>query len=86
MATVSELREMLQDLENAGQGELDVVFSYNYGDYWRTTVANVVDSAEEGVIKYSEYHSMNKVVNTEEDEDGESKPLSDKCKTVIILS
>ena len=63
---VRELRAMLVDLENNGQGEVDVVFSYNYGDRWRTIVASDVTDCQEVTVKYSEYYQMNKVVDEED--------------------
>ena len=62
---VAELIELLQ-MENP---EAEVHFSYNYGDYWRTQVAPTVDSVEVGRVKYSSYHSMDKVVDEDEDEE-----------------
>ena len=73
--TVTELREMLQTLENDGKGELEVKFSYNYGDYWRTEVAEDVSECEVGTVKYSEYHSMDKVQDDEEGEESRNVVL-----------
>ena len=80
---VKQLREMLQDLEAQGKGEMEVLTSYSSGDYWRTTVAQPVDCAEEAIVKYSEYHSMDKVV--EYDADDEGQPAEDS-RTVIMLA
>ena len=49
--------------------DLPVMYSYNYGDYWRTTVAEAVSSAREDEVVSSMYHGMFKVV--EEDESDE---------------
>jgi hypothetical protein len=43
--------------------EAEVHFSYNYGDHWRTEVAPTVDSVSEGLVKYSDYHSMDKLMD-----------------------
>lgn len=67
---VSELIEMLKYCDK----DMDVHFSYNAGDYWRTEVAATVDSVNEGYVEYSDYHSMDKVVADEDDcydEEGE---------------
>lgn len=65
---VRELREQLQALEAQGMGELDVKFTYNYGDHWNTQVAADVESIETGMVKYSEYHSMDKVLDSDEED------------------
>jgi hypothetical protein len=80
---VRELREMLQELEAQGKGEMEVQTSYNYGDYWRTQVAQGVDTVEEATVTYSEYHSMDKVVDAEDD-DGEAV-AAEGTRTVVML-
>ena len=68
---IEELKHMPQDAE--------VHFQYNYGDHWRTQVAPTVDSVEMGLVKYSQYHSMDKVVepdwDNEDADDVEGKPV-----------
>jgi len=81
--TVTQLIEMLQDLEAQGKGGMEVQTSYSSGDYWGTTVAHGIDELEEAIVKYSEYHSMDKVV--EYDADDEGQPAEDS-RTVIMLS
>ena len=59
---VKDLIERLMDLDpNA-----EVHFSYNYGDHWHTEVAPTVSSVDEGVVKYSAYHSMDKLMDENE--------------------
>lgn len=59
---VFQLIERLMDLDpNA-----EVHFSYNYGDHWHTEVAPTVGSVEEGVVKYSEYHLMDRLMDENE--------------------
>lgn len=77
---VRELREMLQALEAEGKGELEVKTSYNYGDYWKTTVAQDVSNCDEAEVKYSDYHQMDKVVDTDRDD------CDEDTTTVIILN
>lgn len=62
---VSELIELLQDQDP----DLEVHFSYNYGDHWRTQVAPTVDSVEVAGVIYSEYHQMPRLIDADEDED-----------------
>lgn len=86
---VSQLRELLQDLETEGYGDTEVVTSYNYGDYWKTQVADSISGASNGHVEYSDYHRMDKIVDAdeveEEDEDGNftQKP---NLREVIVLN
>ena len=76
---VFQLIEQLMDLDpNA-----EVHFSYNYGDHWRTEVAPKVGSVLEGVVKYSEYHRMDKLVD--EDEMYEEEGDFAGTRRVIVL-
>lgn len=58
---------------------MDVVFTYNYGDHWRTPVAVLVDCVNEGTVTESKYHSMDRLVDDEED-----RPKD--ARDVIVLS
>ena len=59
---VFQLIERLMDLDpNA-----EVHFSYNYGDHWHTEVAPNVSQVDEGLVKYSEYHRMDKLMDENE--------------------
>ena len=60
---VKELIEMLQDMDQ----DAEVHYAYNYGDHWRTEVAPKVSQVSEGVVEYSEYHRMDKLVTDEDD-------------------
>lgn len=60
--TVKQLIGHLQQLETEGHGDTQVHFAYNYGDYWKTTVAPIVTDVEIGHVKDSPYHRMPKVV------------------------
>ena len=76
---VYQLIEQLMDLDpNA-----EVHFSYNYGDHWRTEVAPKVGSVLEGMVKYSEYHRMDKIVD--EDEMYEEEGDFEGTRRVIVL-
>ena len=65
--TVQELRDELNSIIERGEGDKEVKFAYNYGDYWRTTVAEDINRVELATVKYSDYHSMDKVVDLNED-------------------
>jgi len=76
---VFQLIEQLMDLDpNA-----EVHFSYNYGDHWRTEVAPKVGSVLEGMVKYSEYHRMDRLVD--EDEMYEEEGDFEGTRRVIVL-
>ena len=71
---IEELKYMPQDAE--------VHFQYNYGDHWRTQVAPGVDSVEMGLVEYSDYHRMPKVVEPDWDnEDGDDV----EGKAVVLI-
>jgi hypothetical protein len=57
---IEELKYLPQDAE--------VHFAYNYGDHWRTQVAPKVGSVEMGLVEYSDYHRMPKVVEPDYDD------------------
>jgi hypothetical protein len=57
-----KVKDLIEQLGYMDQ-EADVHFSYNYGDHWRTQVAPTVDSVEEGLVKHSAYHSMDKLMD-----------------------
>ena len=76
---VFQLIEQLMDLDpNA-----EVHFSYCYGDHWRTEVAPTVDSVSEGLVKYSDYHSMDKLMD--EDEMIEDEGDFEGTRRVVVL-
>ena len=61
--TVKELVEQLKYMDQ----DAYVHFTYNYGDHWRTQVAPKISSVEMGLVKYSDYHRMDKVVEPDWD-------------------
>ena len=77
---VKELIEALQGMD----GDLEVHFSYCYGDHWRTEVAPKVSSIDMGIVAYSEYHRMDKVI----DVDYGDEESADECtgKPVCVLA
>jgi len=79
---VSELIELLEQKNP----DAEVHFSYNYGDHWHTEVAPSVESVKSGMIEYSDYHRMDKVVDSEDDVyDEETGELNSDVRTVVIL-
>ena len=77
---VFQLIERLMDLDpNA-----EVHFSYNYGDYGRTEVAPNVSQLDEGLVKYSEYHRMDRLMD--ENEMYEEEGDFEGTRRVVVLS
>lgn len=87
--TLIELRDELNELieQDPENGGLEVQFSYNYGDYWKTVVSAPVTLVEQGLVTHSDYHQMNKVVMNESGLDSENEQdFSDpKFKQVILI-
>ncbi len=77
---VQELIERLQQEDP----EAEVHFAYNYGDHCRTNVAPKVRRVDEGIVKFSDYHRMPKLVE-DEDED-EEQAHSPTGEAVVVLS
>ena len=71
--TVKELIESLEGFDP----NMEVKFAYNYGDYWGTEVASDIRDVDEGQVKYSEYHRMDKVTDYDDEDDS--------IKTVVII-
>jgi hypothetical protein len=80
-----QVKELIEILGRYDQ-DVEVHFSYNYGDHWRTEVAPAICQVSDGVVEYSDYHRMDKLVTDEDkcyDEDtGDYK--QDVRKVVVI--
>jgi hypothetical protein len=72
--TVKELMATLEDFDP----NMEVKFAYNFGDYWGTEVASNITEIDEGQVRHSDYHRMDKVVDDENDEEY-------YAKTVVII-
>jgi len=78
-----KVHELINELSNY-DSDLEVHFSYNYGDHWRTIVAPAVTEVEDGKVTYSDYHQMDALVtDNEEDDNIES---DDTDRRVVVLS
>lgn len=73
--TVEELIEELQQIEDKTQ---KVVSSYNFGDLWNSEVSKPATGCEEARVKWSDYHSMMAISDSEEDG-------SDDLVSVILI-
>ena len=79
---VAQLIEQLQYMDK----DAEVHFAYNYGDHWRTQVAPSVASVEEGVVEFSDYHHMDKMVEEYEDQfDEETGEFRTDVRRVVVL-
>ena len=79
------VRDLIELLEGY-DADMEVHFSYNYGDHWRTQVAPTVDSVMTGRVVHSAYHSMDKVVDEEDfDFDEETgEPVVEGTEVVLL--
>ena len=57
-----QVYQLIEQLEYLDPND-EVYFSYDIGDYWNTQVASTVDRVSMGVIKYSAYHNMDKLLD-----------------------
>ena len=66
--------------------DAEVHFSYNYGDHWRTEVAPKISQVSEGVVEFSEYHRMDKLITDEEDiYDEDTGDYKTEVRRVVII-
>ena len=79
--TVQELIDELKYMDP----DAYVHFSYNYGDHWRTQVAPVVRSVEEGFVQESGYHGMDKVIDECDVYDEETGDTDPDVRRVVII-
>ena len=80
-----QVYQLIEQLEYLDPND-EVYFSYNFGDHWNTQVASTVDQVSVGVIKYSAYHNMDKIVDTD-DEDcyDEAGNYKEDVRKVVVL-
>lgn len=73
-------KTVAQLIEELGQFDptMEVRFTYNYGDYWKTVAASPIRRVDEGTVRYSEQHRMERVVEDDEE--------CDDLKQVVLLS
>ena len=80
-----QVKELIEILGRYDQ-EADVHFAYGYGDHWRTQVAPAISQVFDGVVEYSDYHQMDKLV-TDEDEcyDEETGDYKQDVRKVVVI-
>ena len=77
-----QVKDLIQQLQSMNP-EAEVHFTYCYGDHWRTQVAPTVDLVQEGLVKYSAYHSMDKLMD--ENEMHEDEGDFEGTRRVVVL-
>ena len=78
------VKDLIEQLSYLDQ-EAEVHFSYGYGDHWRTEVAPAVSNIREGVVEYSEYHRMDKMVDDDDCFDEETGDYKTDVRKVVVL-
>lgn len=79
------VKELIESLKYMDQ-DAEVHFAYNYGDHWRTEVAPKISTVTEGVVEYSEYHRMDKLVTDEEDRyDEDTGGYKEQVRRVVVI-
>jgi hypothetical protein len=80
-----QVKELIEILSRYDQ-DVEVHFSYNYGDHWRTEVAPAICQVSDGVVEYSDYHRMDKLV-TDEDEcyDEDTGNYKQDVRKVVVI-
>ena len=78
------VKELIESLKYMDQ-DAEVHFAYNYGDHWRTEVAPKVSQVTEGVVEYSEYHRMDKLVEDEDCYDEETGDYKTDVRKVVVI-
>jgi len=76
-----KVKDLIEAL-TAENPEAGVCIAYNYGDYWRTTVAPIIENVDTGYVKYSAYHDMPIIWNGAEVDEVGDKDI----ENVVILS
>ena len=77
-----QVKDLIEQLQSMNP-EAEVHFTYCYGDHWRTQVAPTVDLVQEGLVKYSAYHSMDQLLD--EDEMHEDEGDYEGTRRVVVI-
>ena len=79
-----QVKELIEILGRYDQ-EADVHFAYGYGDHWRTTVAPAISQVFDGVVQYSDYHRMDKLVEDEDCYDEDTGDYKAGIRKVVVI-
>jgi len=78
------VKELIEQLECMNP-EAEVHFSYNYGDHWRTEVAPKVERVHQGIVEFSDYHRMDKLVEDEDCYDEDTGDYKADIRRVVVI-
>ena len=78
------VKELIEILGRYDQ-EADVHFAYGYGDHWRTQVAPAISQVFDGVVEYSNYHQMDKLVEDEDCYDEDTGDYKAGIRKVVVI-
>jgi len=76
------VKDLIEQLQSQNP-DAEVHFSYNYGDHWHTEVAPAVHSVGAGLVKYSDYHRMDKLMD--EDDMYEDEGDYEGTRRVVVI-
>ena len=79
-----QVKELIEILGRYDQ-EADVHFAYGYGDHWRTQVAPAISQVFDGVVEYSNYHQMDKLVEDEDCYDEDTGDYKADVRKVVVI-
>jgi len=79
-----QVKELIEILKRYDQ-EADVHFAYGYGDHWRTQVAPAISQVFNGVVEYSDYHRMDKLVEDEDCYDEDTGDYKADIRKVVVI-
>ena len=79
-----QVKELIEILKSYDQ-EADVHFAYGYGDHWRTQVAPAISQVFDGVVEYSDYHRMDKLVEDEDCYDEDTGDYKADIRKVVVI-
>ena len=79
-----QVKELIEILSRYDQ-EADVHFAYGYGDHWRTQVAPAISQVCDGVVEYSDYHQMDKLVEDEDCYDEDTGDYKAGIRKVVVI-
>jgi len=79
-----QVKELIEILSRYDQ-EADVHFAYGYGDHWRTQVAPAISQVFDGVVEYSNYHQMDKLVEDEDCYDEDTGDYKANIRKVVVI-
>jgi hypothetical protein len=79
-----QVKELIEILGRYDQ-EADVHFAYGYGDHWRTQVAPAISQVFDGVVEYSDYHQMDKLIDDEDCYDEDTGDYKAGIRKVVVI-